>query len=161
MSLQYIIDAYNLINHPQFKPVNKVVLGKARLLVDFISCHKLSGSKNNRVTIVFDGYPLSGEIPPQERGMICVFSRMLEADEIIKKLIEASGERKNIIVVSDDKEVQLAAKLLHARVCPVQEFICGKKRSNFSLSQDSSNDDELSYSKKQQINAELKEKWLK
>ena len=161
MSLQYIVDAYNLTNHPQFRPLTKHSLGIAHALADFISVQRLSGSKNNSVTLVFDGYPLAGEIAPCARNLFCVFSRMLEADEIIKKIVEESPNPRNIIVVSDDKEVQIAVKFLHAQVSSVQEFILGKKNSNFNVASDKGlNDEKLSFTKMQKINAELKKKWL-
>ena len=94
-------------------------------------------------------------------NLFCVFSRMLEADEIIKKIVEESPNPRNIIVVSDDKEVQIAVKFLHAQVSSVQEFILGKKNSNFNVASDKGlNDEKLSFTKMQKINAELKKKWL-
>ena len=161
MSLQYIIDAYNIINNPQFKPATKTVLNVQHALVDFIKLNRLSGSKNNKVIFVFDGYPPAGQEIPEEKGLVCVFSRMIEADELIKKIVEESAQPRNIIVVSDDKEVQLMSRFLHARVCGVAEFICGKKSSKFvsAVGLDEA-DSKLSYSKMQKINAELKKKWL-
>jgi predicted RNA-binding protein with PIN domain len=161
MSLQYIIDAYNVINNPQFKPTARSVLNIQHALADFIRLNRLAGSKNNRVTLVFDGYPPAGQDIPEEKGLVCLFSRMIEADELIKKIVEESGQPRNIIVVSDDKAVQITSRLLHAQVCGVAEFICGKKSSKFvPLGGLDPADFKLSYSKMQKINAELKKKWL-
>ncbi len=161
MSLQYIIDAYNIINNPQFKPTTKSVLNIQQALTDFIRLNRLSGSKNNNVILVFDGYPPGGQDIPEDRGLVCVFSRMIEADELIKKIVEESAQPRNIIVVSDDKAVQIMSRFLHAQVCGVAEFICGKKSSKFVPAKGSdATDFKLSYSKMQKINAELKKKWL-
>jgi hypothetical protein len=161
MSLQYIIDAYNIINNPQFRPVSKSVLNVQQALADFIRFNKLAGSKNNKVILVFDGYPPVGQGVPEEEGLVCLFSRKIEADELIKKIVEESAQPKNIIVVSDDKEVRLMSRFLHAQVCGVDEFICGKKGGKFVLAGESDAADfKLSYSKMQKINAELKKKWL-
>jgi hypothetical protein len=98
---------------------------------------------------------------PEDEALVCVFSRMIEADEIIKKLVEESGQPRNIIVVSDDKGVQSAVRLLNGRILGVEEFICGKKslRSLDSRRQERE-ESKISYSEMQAINAELKKKWL-
>lgn len=162
MSLQYIIDAYNLINHPQFNPSSRGCSGVQGSLVEFIRMNRLTGSPKNKVIIVFDGYPKAGQDIPEEPGMLCLFSRTIEADEKIMKLVEESAQRRNIIVVSDDRQVQMGARLLAAQTCGVKEFICGKKNKGRppSLGSEERDDDKISYSKMQKINAELKKRWL-
>ncbi|MBU0548266.1 MAG: NYN domain-containing protein [Candidatus Omnitrophica bacterium] len=161
MSLQYIIDAYNIINHPQFRPRIRKSPNIQTSLADFIRLNRLSGSRKNRVILVFDGYPPYGEKMPEEDGLVCVFSRMIEADELIKKLVEESGRPRNIIVVSDDKAVQLAVRFLNSRVCAVEEFICGKKSARtLDFMHQEREENKITYSKMQVINAELKKKWL-
>jgi len=161
MSLQYIIDAYNIINHPQFSTRGRKSPNIQSSLADFIRLNRLSGSAKNKVILVFDGYPPQGERMPEGDGLICVFSRMVEADEIIKRIVEESGQPRNIIVVSDDKAVQSAVRFLNARISGVEEFICGKKseRSLDSICREKE-ESKISYSKMQAINAELKKKWL-
>jgi hypothetical protein len=90
MSLRYIIDAYNLINHPLFSPRSRKLPDPRRALADFIISNRLTGSRKNKVVLVFDGYPPSGEAPAEE-GLTCLFSRMIEADDLIRKLLEESG----------------------------------------------------------------------
>ncbi len=161
MSLQYIIDAYNLINHPAFKPASKSALNIQHALADFIRLNRLAGSKNNSVILVFDGYPPRVEDIPDGQGILCMFSRTKEADELIKKIVEDSTSVRNIVVVSDDKEVQLTSRFLHAQVCNVQEFICGKKNNKILTNALlAAANFKLSYAKMQKINAELRKKWL-
>lgn len=161
MSLQYIIDAYNLINHPAFKPVSKSALNIQHLLADFIRSNRLTGSKNNSLILVFDGFPPLAEDIPRENGLICLFSRKQEADELIKQLIQDSTSPKNMVVVSDDKEVRLNSRFLQAQVCSVMEFIFGKKDNKLSINAKlAAVDFKLSYAKMQKINAELRQKWL-
>ncbi len=162
MSLQYIIDAYNLTNHPAFKPASGRSVNIQQALVDFIRSHKLTGSTGNLLVLVFDGYPPSAQEIPQDNGLLCLFSRGEEADALIRKIVEKSASPKNIVVVSDDKEVQLASRLLRARVCAVREFICGKKDVQRSGNNAvAAEERKLSYVKMQKINAELKARWLK
>ncbi|PIQ90697.1 MAG: hypothetical protein COV71_03235 [Candidatus Omnitrophica bacterium CG11_big_fil_rev_8_21_14_0_20_41_12] len=161
MSLQYIIDAYNLINHPRFKPEKKS-FNIQQCLANFVRFNKLSGSKNNKVILVFDGYPKSGEQIPEESNLTCVFSKKRQADDLIKEIIENSLQPRNIIVVTDDKEVQVVSRLLHARVSSIAEFIGAKddKRATGEEFLDTV-DPKISYSAMQKINAELTKKWLK
>jgi len=161
MSLQYIVDAYNLINNPRFRPAPKLPANLCHCLADFIKFNQLTGSKNNTLTLIFDGYPPAAEEIPQGAGLVCLFSRMIEADELIKQTVEKSACPGNIIVVSDDKEVRLMSRFLHARVCGVEEFICGKKNKKSNPARDSDSVDfKLTYSAMQKINTELKKKWL-
>ena len=98
MSLQYIIDAYNLINHPAFKPVSKSALNIQHALADFIRSNSLTGSKNNTLVLVFDGYPPSLDELPCQNGLLCLFSRTQEADELIKEIVQNSASPKSIVV---------------------------------------------------------------
>ncbi len=161
MSLQYIIDAYNVINHPQFSPALRGFSGVQSSLADFIRLNRLTGSRKNKVILVFDGYPAQGQTVPEDPGLVCLFSRMIEADEKIKKLVEESAQPRNIIVVSDDRQVQSEARFLHAQICGVKEFICGKKNKGVpDPDREESDENKVSYVKMQKINAELKKKWL-
>lgn len=161
MSLQYIIDSYNVINHPWFRSAAKRASSIQRSLHDFISLNRLTGSPKNTVVLVFDGYPAPGQEIPEEQGLVWVYSRGIDADEKIKKLVEESGQPGNIIVVSDDRQVQLIVKLLHARACGVEEFIRGKKSKNSVAALKADADDlKLTYSQMQKIDAELKKRWL-
>lgn len=161
MSLQYIIDAYNLINHPAFKPANRHAVNIQSALADFISSNRLAGSKNNRVILVFDGYPPNGEDIPSADNLKSMFSNGREADALIRDLVESSPSPGSIIVVSDDKEVRISSRLLQAGVCGVEEFIRGK--DNHKDPAGGKRVDEkpdLGFSQMQKINAELKKKWL-
>jgi hypothetical protein len=161
MSLQYIIDAYNLTNHPAFKPVSKSALNIQHALVDFIKLNRLTGSKNNTWILVFDGYPPPWEDIPRQHGLLCMFSRTQEADALIKKIVQDSASPKNIVVVSDDKEVRLISRFLHAQICNVKEFICGKQdNKTVDSARLAADDSKLSHAKMEKINAELRKKWL-
>ena len=161
MSLQYIIDAYNLINHPAFKPVSKSAINIQYALADFIKLNRLTGSQNNSLVLVFDGYPPPLEDIPRGDGLLCIFSRGQEADELIKRIVQDSVSPKNIVVVSDDKEVQLTSRFFHAQICDVRGFICGKKDNKTAVSTRlGAVDFKLSYAKMQKINIELRKKWL-
>jgi len=161
MSLQYIIDSYNIINHPQFRSGAKQTKSIQHSLHDFILFNKLTGSRKNTVVLVFDGYPAANSQIPEEEGFVWIYSHKIEADERIKKIIEQSKQPRNIIVVSDDRQVQLTARVLHAHICGVEEFICGKRNNKLNVKEEENSDNlKLTYSAMQKINAEFKKKWL-
>jgi len=159
MSLHYVIDGYNIINNPLYARTDKHAGNPCRGLESFISSRRLSGSRNNKVTFVFDGYP-SPDFRGPEGNFGFVFSRKISADDKIKRIIEDSGERKNIIVVSDDRELKSIAKLLGAGVCDVAEFIKAKEERKAANLRESIKP-ELNYTQIHQINQELKKIWLK
>jgi len=159
MSLQYIIDGYNLINNPSFVRGNKNIKEPSLTAVRAIKTGRLTGSLKNKVCLVFDGYP-SPEAEKSDSHIEIVFSRKITADEKIRKMVEESGMRKNIVVVSSDREIKMAVKSLGARCISVEEFICEKKK--FSVPRDKETfKSDLNYSQIERINQELKKLWLK
>ena len=157
MSLQYIIDGYNIINHAEFKnncPKSKV---SQYALAKLIKNKRLCGK--NRSIIVFDGYPPNNITVDSHDEIEMVFSKDLSADEKIKNFVERARNPKNIVVVSDDNEVRLIAKVHRAGILGVEEFISpnpkNKKESKQVLKP------ELTFSQMHKINEELKKIWLK
>lgn len=121
-----------------------------------IRSKKLTGSRKNQVIVVFDGYPADDNRLCIRRDIETIFSYGLEADEKIKMLVEESAQPKNIVVVSDDKQIKFTVRLLGAVVMGVEEFIGRDK-------QDKKEDPEplLNYSQMHKINQELRKLWLK
>lgn len=100
-----------------------------------------------------------------DTSISCVYSGDKTADERIKEIVEARDNRRNVVVVSDDKEIMYFARAAHCTAMSVEEFLCKnvdakimKKRQDAS-SKDLS--DIISYSEMSKINKELREKWLK
>ena len=158
MSLQYIVDGYNVINNPQF-PRPQKTKDTRRALLELIKAKKLCGSSRNKITVVFDGYPDSQEIKQDYTDINVIFSRKETADERIKSIVESSGNAKDIAVVSDDKEIRFFVKATGGRTISVGEFIDRKEklqRQGRDLLKT-----ELTYSQMQKINQELKKIWLK
>ena len=161
MSLLFIVDAYNLTHHPAFKPVAQRPLNLVHALADFIHFKKLIGSSRNRLILVFDGYPPASEALPRKEGLLCVFSKKLEADQVIGKLVEKAARPQDLIVVSDDKQVQLTARLFKARFLSVRSFIYGAQGQRARPAQEAETlEPGLSYAKMREINEELKKLWF-
>lgn len=161
MSLVYVIDAYNIINHPAFSRQIPGHIKDVRIaLIDFIKTKRPCGNlKANRAVLVFDGY---GDLPPEREGagVEIVFSQEITADEYIEGLLEApSGNPKNIFVVSDDKEVRFYGRHAGAGVLGVSEFMAPRPKPKEGV--DSDVKVELTYTEADRINQELRKKWLK
>jgi predicted RNA-binding protein with PIN domain len=164
MSLQYVIDGYNIINHRLFPRATRKIRGSPAALINLINSDNLCGSLKNKITIVFDGYP-AASCPEKENARIrVIFSRNHSADEVIKKIIEKAPDYKNTVVVSDDKEIAGFVKSCRVKTMGAGEFLCrpearaaGASGNSKTKSQDIK--PELNYSQIAEINAELKKLW--
>ncbi|MBP7215734.1 MAG: NYN domain-containing protein [Candidatus Omnitrophica bacterium] len=159
MSLQYIIDGYNLLHH-KLLTLNAGSVSKdpQNALLEFIQFNALCGSAHNKITVIFDGYP-EGGLDLRKGAIEVIFSRDKTADERINALLESSRDVKNIRVVSDDKQIRLFARGIGAQSVKIEDFLqplIKRKRK-----QDISSELKLSYSKQLEITRELRKIWLK
>ena len=160
MSLQYVIDGYNLINHQLFIPANKRGKDSRIALLELIRIKKLCGSPANKVVVVFDGYPDTDSLEEFDSRIDVVFARDQTADERIKRIVENSVNPKNIKVVSDDKEIRFVVKSLGAIAVSIEDFL-GRGKNSAPGGQEEPLKPELTYSQIHKINQELKKIWLK
>jgi len=179
MSLLYIIDGYNVLKHSQFaqqilkkaNPVRNTEVFRQKnnisngakdsriTLLEFIKAKRLCGSSKNKITVVFDGYPDTGELINNTQIEV-IFTRKESADERIKKIVEATDNAKTIMVVSDDKEIQFIVRSFGARCIGVEDFLArSSKKAQGGIQE--SQDPELTYSQMETINRELRKLWLK
>jgi len=156
MSLHYIFDGYNFIKHRSF-PSAKKSRDERLSLLEFIRTEKLCGSSKNKITVVFDGY--AGDFNARDYDIEVIFSQELSADERIKKIIQKLPNTKNIVVISDDKEIKFFVKSCRAKAVGIEEFIRHKKKK-VNLAEDDSLKPELTYSAMHKINRELRKVWL-
>ena len=159
MSLQYIIDGYNLIKHPLLAAEAKSSGSDRRSLLNFIKRNRLTGSPKNKVTVVFDGYPDSREMDT-DSDINIIFSRKISADEKIRKLVEEASNRKSILVVTNDREIQFFVKAAGATVAGIEEFI-GINKKESRKAKDDTSQLKLTFSEMQKVNDELRKIWLK
>jgi predicted RNA-binding protein with PIN domain len=159
MSLQYIIDGYNVIRHPEF-PVSLSRKSAPYLtLLKQIKLRRLCGSPKNRVVVVLDGYPPVDQDCPNNAIAEIIFSGQESADERIKRLVERSSQPCNIAVVSDDKEIRLFVQARGAKVLGVEEFISPPRSP--ARRKEEITKPELSSEEVSLINQELRNLWLK
>ena len=166
MSLHYIIDGYNITKHRLFPLSSLRNKDPLFLLSDLIKSKKLCGSLKNKVELVFDGYPINSDTRSGDCQINPVFSYDISADEKIKSSIEKSTNRKNTIVVTDDREIVSFARAYHVKTVSAKEFLAAaneqmaKEETARNLKNNHANK-ELNYSQVNSINEELKKRWLK
>lgn len=158
MSLRFIIDGYNLLKHPLVAPETKKAKDPGAAIVNLIKFNNLSGSANNNVIIVFDGYPGGETVCCRAQNFQVVFSEEQSADDRIRQILEKSGG-KNTLVVSDDNQVRLCARLFKARDLPIKEFI-RHKEAKLRKSASAALKPEVTYAQMHKINTELRKLWL-
>ena len=159
MSIQYIIDGYNITNHPKFtNQLPRGSLDSRSLLVQLIKKKRLCGSYRNIAWVVFDGYPDTNMESFGDNNIKVIFSRRESADSRIKKIIELVSNPKNLIVVSDDKEISFFIKSCGARPMSVEEFLVAKDKVADKFGNLA--EEGLTHAQMRKINDELKKLWL-
>jgi len=165
MALHFILDGYNIIKQT---PVlaDKVLEDGRESLVRFIETEKPQGSSNNKVTVVFDGQAdVFG-------GMSCSFVRVIftcgtSADDKIKSLVDHAKNKKNIIVVTNDRSIRYYVRALGAKIAKVDEFLekgrtfVKEGKQNKKKDMEGKSKKNLSGSAAARINSELNDVWLK
>lgn len=151
--LVYIIDAFNLAHKiPELKKSPSVKTD----LLNYIKKKNLTGSVNNKVIIVFDGYPELNLSYGDDYKVF--FSCDKKADDVIKAKIDGIKNRPQVRVVSDDREIKDYAKKSGAVALGNSEFL---KTKNKAQHKNSGSSKDISYADAKEITDELREIWLK
>jgi predicted RNA-binding protein with PIN domain len=155
MSLHFVIDGYNITNHPQFVRIIKGAKDQRSALLVFLKSKKIF--LKNKVTVIFDGF-CDFRFTTENPNISLLYSQDESADDLIRRIVEQAKDPRNIIVVSDDKEVRISSRLNRAKVLKVEEFLAqGKARPSKDTEP---RDLGLTSSQARAINEELKRLWL-
>jgi len=153
MSLHFVLDGYNITNklNKAYPSLSAIRQG----LYEFIRVNRPQGSPKNKITVIFDGKTgfFSDE---RAEGLEIIFSHDITADEEIKTFIRNSANPKTVVVITDDRDIQLFARHHSANFMPVKEFLAKNSLKKTSrLPQDY-----LSIAEADNITKELKKHWL-
>jgi predicted RNA-binding protein with PIN domain len=119
MSVQYLLDGYNIIH--QLPVLARKDFDEARAaFVRLIEIHRPQGSVKNSINLIFDGKP--GLAPPVSSAVKIIFTQEESADDRIKRMVDESSNPRRIIVVTDDRAIQYSVRSAGAKVMGVQEF---------------------------------------
>ena len=123
MSLHFLIDGYNVIKKADFFRDSASLRNARRVLIGALE-NRPKTSKNNQTTIVFDGRNGVGPYLEKSKSQIkIVFSKDRSADEVIKKMVSECPNPKQIVVISDDKELIFSVRSLGAGIMSVNKFL--------------------------------------
>jgi predicted RNA-binding protein with PIN domain len=124
------------------------------------------GSRNNSVTIIFDGRAGYGDCQYSSQLKV-LFSKGETADAVIKRIVEKAKNKKRIVVVSNDRGIRSVVSALGANVMRVKDFLNAKAaaargRASRKTKADEINDPKnISKTVEYQINREFEEIWIK
>ncbi len=121
MALHFVLDGYNIIKQISFLAEGKLESQREKL-IRFIEVKSPQGSLRNKVTIIFDGQSVGGGYQRSSRIHI-VFSSQEGADEKIKRLVTQEKNKKCIVVVTDDRDIQYYVRSQGAQVLGVHHFL--------------------------------------
>jgi len=163
MSLHYLLDGYNILHQLKMSGTQKFS-DEREAFLHMIEIYKPQGSVKNKVTVVFDGR--SGLLDSRSSSVEIIFSLEKSADDKIKAIVEQADNKKRIVVVTDDRDIQYSVRAQGARVLSVDEFLSKLKAKRYKATtsrgdgqtQSAKN---ISKSMEYQITSELEEFWLK
>jgi hypothetical protein len=121
-------------------------------LIHYIKARRLTGSRNNKVIIVFDGYQPQAGLT--DSGFKIIFSGSLSADQLIIEEIKQAKKKSETLVVSDDRQIRDAARKQRARSLRTADFVKPDEKPK-------SPDKDISYPLQREITEELRKIWLK
>lgn len=151
--LHYLIDGYNVIGQMSFLS-GKTLRGEREELIKFIEQKKPQGK--NKITVIFDGQENVFSFQQEKQEVEVIFSQGISADDKIKKMVEKRDARQ-VVVVSDDKEIKFYVRSLGAKVLSVKEFVeKGLHRKKRVFSQE-----KKLPSQTREITEEMEKLWLK
>ena len=126
MSLHYIVDGYNVLMRSGLFDRKRLQDARAAF-VAYLEHRRPHGSHRNRLSVVFDG---RADVGGFDGGGVfeVLFTTGGTADELIKEMVERSTRPKDMVVVTDDKELGFFTRRCGARLMGTKEFL-GKTSS--------------------------------
>ena len=151
--LVYIIDGFNVVH--KISNLKKSTTPHVDL-INYIRNNKLTGSRNNKVIIVFDG-GVNLQAKAVALNFKVLFSLEKSGDDLIELELKKIKNKSQVVVVSDDREIRDFTKTYGAQSMRVLSFI-EKKTKKVKVEEITK---EISYSTQREITEELRKIWLK
>lgn len=165
MSLHFLIDGYNCVKStPVFE--RKSLADGRQALIQWLTVSRPQGSRNNQVTVVFDGRSdVYGDASTGEIRVI--FTQDTSADDCIREMVEDHARPKDLVVVSNDKDITIYARALGAAIISIEQFTQQlrlnqvKSQSTHKKSKIVAPTKYISHTQADAINKELRKLWTK
>jgi predicted RNA-binding protein with PIN domain len=152
-----LIDGYNLIKRSSSLADKSLETGR-QSLISFIEQRRPQGSERNRVTVVFDGKPGMYGLPNASEVSV-YFTEYESADDRIKWLVDEAVNKKELVVVTDDRDLMLYVRKLGAQVMSVSEFF-GKVRTSGAPGKAGADKKVITSAFEYNINQEFEKIWI-
>lgn len=161
MSLLYIVDGYNAIKRSG--SFDHKILKEARnRFLAWLEQERPHGSLRNRLIVVFDG---SSEVfgLKEPTSFEVIFTAGESADDKIKKIVADCPGPKEIVVVTDDKDLAFSVRSNGARIMSTDEFLSkgAHAKKEILCPQNVEPKVSLNIVEREKITEELKKIWLK
>jgi predicted RNA-binding protein with PIN domain len=153
-----LIDGYNLIKRSSTLAQKKLEDGR-QSLISFVERSRPQGSDRNKVTIIFDGKPGMYGLPVTTEVRV-FFTEYESADDKIKALVEDAANKKELVVVTDDRDLMLSVRKLGANVMSNADFIGKADQSRKARPGPSEKPKVISSTFEYQINQEFEKIWI-
>jgi len=135
--------------------------------IKLIEIHRPHGSVRNTLTIVFDGKPGMTNVTSTSVVKV-IFSQGESADDRIKSMVAKADNKKNMVVVTDDREIRYNVRAQGARLQSTAEFTAKLRTSTARANQlvkskspeEASGKKQISRTAEFKINKELEQVWL-
>lgn len=157
-----MIDGYNLIKRNPALASKSLEDGR-QAFINLIERYRPQGNLSNQVTVVFDGKPGMYGFPVANEIRV-VFTEYESADDLIKRRVEESKAKKNIVVVTDDRALLLYVRGCGATVMSGGDFIkraSSVKTSSKGKGPSSVSSKVITSTFEHAINQEFEKIWLK
>ncbi len=139
----FILDGHNILFKDNY-PKNRVSGDPANAFNKLIfRCQRLISGKSKKCTVFFDGAP-PGDIITGINNVQVTFSYNRSADNLIKSLIARSKNPRNLIIVSDDAEIQKFARVHSCELLSVKRFLTETLQSGESADPEKPTTDDMS-----------------
>ena len=159
MSLQYLLDGYNII-HQMPLNASDSLNDQRNALIGFIEKNHPQGSHKNEVTIYFDGKP-GRDTPKQTAGIYSVFTMEASADDMIIGKVGSVNNPKMMVVVTDDRAIQYNVRAKGAKIVKVKDLLKARHKSSADSNDVVQGKKSIPKSVERAINDELKDIWGK
>ena len=117
MDSMYLIDGNNLIGHTK-SVASQPSVNTRQFLVDYVS--SFLESTHRKAIVVFDGR--SAPLRKTSRIQLIFSGPQSNADEVIRRRVESSKDRKDLCVISSDNAVYGYAKTCGVKALKCHEF---------------------------------------
>ena len=131
MSRHLLLDGYNVLRKVRRFADLSLADGRTAL-IRFVQESRPQGSPRNSVTIVFDGREdvFFLDSPSDVR---VIFSKGESADDVIKRMVQESRSPRDIVLVTEDRELGYFCRSLGAAIWSVAQLTAQARKSGEKL----------------------------